>query len=139
MTACQMEKREFDETVWEMVLAVKECKLSNPEAMKSLVDEWVSMQENEQCNNLLAGEIDELMDLEVLCKLEEVSTKDEEDDNEEVLEDSPREPATFDELNELAIELKTLQIQIDALEGEYHAVGDAYDACLSIRKTQTKQ
>jgi hypothetical protein len=44
----------------------------------------------------------------------------------------------------LAIQLISLQVQIDALGGEYHAVtlalGDAYDAMLSIyRKTKTKQ
>jgi hypothetical protein len=71
--------------------------------------------------------------------LKKASIEDEEDDSEDVYEYMPREPGTFDELNKLAIQLKTLQIQIDALEGEYHAVGDAYDACLSIRKTQTKQ
>jgi hypothetical protein len=47
MTACQME----------MALAVKECTLSDPEAKTYLVDEWVSMEENEQCNNLLAAQI----------------------------------------------------------------------------------
>jgi hypothetical protein len=65
--------------------------------------------------------------------LKKASIEDEEDDNKE---DRPREPVTFDELNELAIWLKTLQVQIDALGGEYHAVtlavGDAYDAMLSI-------
>jgi hypothetical protein len=35
---------------------------------------------------LLAGEIDELMDLEVLCKLKEASIEDEDEDNEDALE-----------------------------------------------------
>jgi hypothetical protein len=43
---------EFDEIVWEMALAVKECSINNPEAKKSLVDGWVSMEDNVQCNNL---------------------------------------------------------------------------------------
>ena len=66
----------FDEIVWEMTLAVKECTLRNPEAKKYLVDEWVSMEENEQCNNLLAAQIEELMDLDVVCKLKKASIED---------------------------------------------------------------
>ena len=94
------------------------------------------MEDNEQCNNLLAAQIEELMDLEVLCKLKKASIEDE--------EDRPREPVTFDELNESAIQLKTLQVQIDALGGEYHAVtlavSDAYDDLLSIyRKNKNKE
>jgi hypothetical protein len=32
-------------------------------------------------------------------------------------EDKPKEPVTFDEVNNLAIQLKTLQVQIGALGG----------------------
>ena len=130
-------EEEFDEIVQEMTLAVKECKLSNPEAKKYLVDGLVSMEDNEQCNNLLAEEVNQLMDLEVLCNLKQLSIendKDNDDEEDAVEEDTRREPVTFNESNELAIQLKTLQVQIDALGGEYHevtlAVGDAYCICI---------
>jgi hypothetical protein len=61
------------------------------------------MEENEQCNNLLAAEIDELMELEVLCKLKSVSIKDEDDCDNGLEKDKPRELVTFDEVNELAM------------------------------------
>ena len=51
------EEEEFDEIVWEMALTVKECPINNPQAKKSLVDGWVSMEDNEQCNNILVKEI----------------------------------------------------------------------------------
>lgn len=136
---------EFDEIVWEMALALKGCAINNPEAKKNLVDGWVSMEDNEQCNNLLAAEIDQMMDLEVLCNLKQVSLEDDEDDDgDDLEEDKPRQPVTFDEVNNLAIQLKTLQVQIDALGGEYHAatlaVSDAYDDLLSIyRKNKNKE
>jgi hypothetical protein len=82
-----------------------------------------------------------LMDLEVLCNLKELAI---ENDNENDLEeDKPREPVTFDEVNNLAIQLKTLQVQIGALGGEYHAVtlamSEACDDLLSVyRKNKTK-
>jgi hypothetical protein len=38
-----------------------------------LADGWVSMEDNEQCNNLLAEEVNQLMDLEVLCNLKQLS------------------------------------------------------------------
>ena len=51
-------------------------------------------------------------------------------------EDKPREPVTFDEVNVLAVQLKSLQVQISQLGGEYHAVtldmGTGYDNLLSI-------
>jgi len=106
---------------------------------KKLVDGWVSMEENEQCINMLAGEIDQVMDLEVLCNLKELAIEnDNENDEEEdaLEEDKPREPVTFDEVNNLAIQLKTLQVQIGALGGEYHAVtlamSEAYNDLLSV-------
>ena len=105
------------------------------------------MEDNEQCNNLLASEIDRLMDLEVLCNLKELAIeKDNENDEEEdaLDEDKPREPVIFDEVNNLTIQLKTPQVQIGALGGEYHAVtlamSEAYDDLLSVyRKTKTKK
>jgi hypothetical protein len=59
-------------------------------------------------------------------------------------EDKPREPVTFDEVNNLAIQLKTLQVRIGALGGEYHAVtlamSEAYNDLLSVyKKTKTKK
>ena len=44
---------EFDEIVWEMTLAVQECKI-NTQAKNKLVEGWISMEDNQQCNNLLA-------------------------------------------------------------------------------------
>ena len=59
-------------------------------------------------------------------------------------EDKPREPGTFDEVNALAVQLKSLQIEISKLGGEYHAVALAmsneYDNLLSIfRKNERKE
>jgi hypothetical protein len=74
------------------------------------------------------------MDLEVLCNLKQLSIENDKnnDDEEDALEeDKPKGPVTFDEVNNLAIQLKTLQVQIGTLGGEYHAaslaVSDAYD------------
>jgi hypothetical protein len=58
-------------------------------------------------------------------------------DEEDALEDDTRkEPVTFDEVNNLAVQLKTLQVQIGTLGGEYHAASlaasDAYDNLWSI-------
>ena len=63
---------ELDEIVWKMALAVWACKIST-QAKNELVDGWVSMEDNQQCINLLAEEIVHLMDLKVLCQLKEMS------------------------------------------------------------------
>lgn len=51
----------LDEIVWEMTLAVWACKISN-QAMSDLVDGWVLMEDNQQCNNILAEWNAQLMD-----------------------------------------------------------------------------
>ena len=130
---------EFDEIVWEMALALKECAINNPEAKKNLVDGWVSMEDNQQCNSILVQEIVQLMDLEVLCQLKEMSIEGNDEDLEDgefLEEDKPTKPVTFDEVNALAVQLKYLQIEISKIGGEYHAVtlavSDAYDDLSSI-------
>ena len=58
-------------------------------------------------------------------------------------EDKPKEPVTFDEVDNLAVQLKTLQVQIGALGGDYHAVSlavsDAYDNLWSIYRKNKNQ
>ena len=57
-------------------------------------------------------------------------------------EDTRKEPVTFDEVNNLAVQLKTLQVQIGTLGGEYHAaslaVSDAYDLVYLSQKQKQK-
>ena len=62
------------------------------------------MEDNQQCNNFLAEENDQLMDLEVLCQLKEMSIEGNDkgsEDDDFLEEDKPREPVTFDEVNAL--------------------------------------
>ena len=70
--------------------------------------------------------------------------KDNDDKEDALEEDTRKEPVTFDEVNNLAVQLKTLQVQIGTLGGEYHAaslaVSDAYDNLWSIyRKNKNKE
>jgi hypothetical protein len=137
---------ELDEIIWELALAVQTCKIST-QAKNDLIEGWVSMEDNQQCNGILVEEIVQLMDLEVLCQLKEMSIEgnDEDSEDEDFLEeDKPTKPVTFDEVNALAVQLKSLQVQISQLGGEYHAValgvGTDYDNLLSIyRKNENRE
>ena len=118
---------------------LKNVQLTIPKAKKSLVDGWVSMEDNEQCNYWLAEEVNQLMDLEVICNLNQLSIENNKDNDEEedaLEEDKRKEPVTFDEVNNLAVQLRNLQVQIGTLGGEYHAaslaVSDANDNLWSI-------
>ena len=104
------------------------------------------MEDNQQCNNILAEDIVQLMELDVLSQSKgmpiEGHDKDAEDDD-SLKEDKPREQVSFDEVNALAVQLKSLQVKISKLGGEYHAVALAmsneYDNILSIYyKNETK-
>ena len=103
------------------------------------------MEDNQQCNNKLAEEIVQLMELDVLCQLKEmlIEGNDEYSKDEDFLEEEkPREPVTFDEVNALAVQLKSLQVKISKLGGQYHAVALAmsneYDNLLSIYRKNEK-
>jgi hypothetical protein len=117
-----------------MALAVWACKTST-QAKNELVEGWVSLEDNQQCINLLAEEIVQLMDLKVLCQLKEM------------LIEGPRMRTLWmkpNQGNQLLLmrymhwqsDCKNLQVQTSQLGGEYHAValavGNDYDNLLSI-------
>ena len=71
-------------------------------------------------------------------------SQDNGDDDDALEDDTRKEPVTFDEVNNLAVQLKTLQVQIGTLGGEYHAaslaVSDAYVNLWSIyHKNKNKE
>ena len=43
---------DFDAILWEMSLAVKECKADDNEGMKNMIDGWVSMEDTDFCQNV---------------------------------------------------------------------------------------
>ena len=74
-----------------------------------------------------------------------IEGNDKDSEDEDFLEeDKPTKQVTFDEINALAVQLKSLQVQISQLGGEYHAValgiGTDYDNLLSIyRKNENRE
>ena len=91
---------------------------------------------------LLADEINAMMEVDVLCKLSDLSVKDEgegEDEEDEAI-NSKRESVSFDEVNALAVQLKSLQVQASELGEDCHtvylALGDASNSIWSIYRKQ---
>ena len=80
------------------------------------------MEENDCTRELLADEINAMMEVDVLCKLRDVSLEDvgEGEDEEDEAIISEREPVYFDEVNALAVQLKSLQVQASELGKDYH-------------------
>ena len=75
-------------------------------------------------HELLADEINAMMEVDVLCKLRDLSVQDEgegEDEEDEVI-NSKKEPVAYDEVNALVVQLKSLQVQASELGNDYHAV-----------------
>ena len=100
------------------------------------------MEENDYTHELLADEINAMMEVDVLCKLKDLSLQDEgegEDEEDEAI-NSKREPVSFDEVNALAVQLKSLQVQASELGKDYHvvhlALGDASNSIWSIYHKQ---
>ena len=61
---------EFDEALLEMTNAVKETDPQNLVEMQKMVEGWVSIEDNEFCRDVIVAEVEELMDLDALCKPE---------------------------------------------------------------------
>ena len=100
------------------------------------------MEENDYTHELLADEINTMMEVDVLCKLSDLSVKDEgerEDEEDEAI-NSKREPLSFDEVHVIAVQLKSLQVQASELGKDYHtvylALGDASNSIWSIYHKQ---
>ena len=79
---------EFDEALLEMTNAVKEANPQNRVEMQKMVEGWVSIEDSEFCQDVMAAEVEELMDLDVLCDLknnpQEDADEDKSDDEEVV-------------------------------------------------------
>ena len=78
------------------------------------------------------------MEVDVLCKLRDLSVQDEgegEDEEDEAI-NSKREPVSFDEVNALVVQLKSLQVQASERGKDYHtvylALGDVSNSIWSI-------
>ena len=77
--------------------------------MKQLVE----MEDSTFCQEVLAEEVKESLDLDVLCQLKEVPDEDDEvEDEEDEKEDAAQaKPVTSDMVNALAARLKTLSVE----------------------------
>lgn len=129
---------DFEEALWEMSLAVKEN--GGVTNLKEVFDGWVDMESNEFCVEAMADEVEELLDVMVLCKLKDVVDEDEPvDDAEDTAEDRPQVLATQELIDELATKLKSLCVQIGDLGDDYTSVArDADDVAEGLRSTFRK-
>ena len=142
---------DFDAILWEMTMAVKECDANDKEGMKNMIEGWVSMEDNDFCQNVLAEERDELMDIDMLCNLkevndvEEVDAMDDDSDNVSPEKASPKTAVvSHDDVNDLATQLKAFSVQVGALGDEYRdaaiAANDASEKVrAAFRKNENKK
>ena len=82
-----------------------------------MIDGWVDMESNPFCEDELAREVEEMMVAEVLCNLRVVEEEADKDDgdNATIAEVRPQVAATFDIINKLATQLKSLAVEIEGL------------------------
>ncbi len=83
-------EKESDEAVWELSLAMKECHCNDAEESRNFVEGWVAMEENDYSHELLADEINAMMEVDV-------KDKEEGEDEEDEAINSKKEPVLFDE------------------------------------------
>lgn len=111
---------DFDQAFLEMATAVEECDADDEEEMRRFIDGWVSMEDNEYCQEVLADEVKKLMDVDLICALKDSQPEeDDDDDEEEVIEIREPTPPSFEKLNDIAGLLKSLSIEVDDMGEEY--------------------
>ena len=120
---------DFDDALWEMAVSLAECDKKNGEDIEAILDSWVEMEDSTFCQEVLAEEVKESLDLDVLCQLKEVPDEDDEvEDEEDEKEDAAQaKPVTSDMVNALAARLKTLSVEIGELGQEFCEVSRNID------------
>lgn len=108
---------EFDDAIWEMMLAVDECDENDSDNIEAMMNGWVATEDTEFCKELLVDEVSGSLELDVLCQLKEApgaeEDDDEEDDETEIV--TQPKPATSETISDLAARLKTLSVEIGEL------------------------
>ncbi len=118
---------DFDEAVEEAIATCNEFGKNNEfGSLKRMIGGWVFMEENDFFVDALAKEVEELPSIDVLCGLHEKTTtkingtQGEEEENDEV--ECAQIKPTFDDINELAIQLKSISVTMDGWIDDYGVV-----------------
>ena len=108
---------EFDDAIWEMMLAVDECDENDSDNIEAMMNGWVATEDTEFCKELLVDEVSGSLELDVLCQLKEAPGAEEDDDKEDEETEivTQPKPATSETISDLAARLKTLSVEIGAL------------------------
>ena len=108
---------EFDDAIWEMMLAVDECDENDSDNIEAMMNGWVATEDTEFCKELLVDEVSGSLELDVLCQLKEAPGAEEDDDEEDEETEivTQPKPATSETISDLAARLKTLSVEIGAL------------------------
>ena len=112
-------ENELDEIMDEMAAVVGEVGADDYDAMKSIVDNWISMEESEVYMEMMREEVEELMDIDVLCGFKGIDEEDG-DTDEDAIEDAERRNPDLDEINDLVDRIKSLSVQIGGLHSDYN-------------------
>lgn len=124
---------ELDLVVKEMIETIKETGGDMGE-VDAMVEGWISMEDNEACINELADEVNELMHVDVLLKIDE----EEDDENESAVEDERIMP-TSDEVVNIFSQLKSISVQVGQFMEEFGKTAeDINDAGNRLRATYRK-
>ena len=77
-------------------------------------DEWVSMEDNDFCHEVLAAKVEELMDLDILYQIKDVPVEEDDDKAAVKTEDTePTVPISADAVNDLATRLKAISVELE--------------------------
>lgn len=141
---------DFDEAFFEMARSIEENEDDddNIVEVRRLIEGWIETEDTEYCKELLSEEVHKLMDIDAMCHLSDGTAvevdEDDEDDNKTNSDNASielnKEPASFDDVNDIATMIKSLSVQASELgEGFGNAAVALNDVSNAIRAIYRKQ
>jgi hypothetical protein len=137
---------DFDEAFFEMARSLEEIENDGDKIVevRRLIEGCIEAEDTEYCWEFLSEEVHTLMDVDAMCKLFKVPEEvEDEDDNKNTISDvtnlETKEPALFDDVNEIATMIKFLSLQACELGEEFgNAAVALNDASNTIRAIYRK-
>jgi hypothetical protein len=130
---------DFDKAFFEMARSLEEIENDGDSIVKvrRLIEGWIETEDTEYYWGLLSEEVHMLMDVDAMCKLSKVA--EEVEDKADVTTLEPKEPAMFDDVNQISTMIKCLSVQACGLGEEFgNAAVALYDASNTIRAIYRK-
>lgn len=128
---------DFDDAIYEMAHAVEESEGD----LNGMVEGWINMESTEFCSNMMADEVNALMEIDKLCNTMNKANAEPDDDEYDDTDGDlfPPKPITFELINALATQFQSLAVETESLGDKFRDIAqEAHEISVRLRTTYRK-